>query len=64
MARVAAFMWRVAKKSGRWTGLDPIVAGRVHGLRSQGFTREAVLARLFNDVPPGHPTRWRPTVSG
>ena len=55
MARLAAFMWRVAKNSGRWAGLDPIVAGRVHGLRSQGLTREVALARLLNDVPPGYP---------
>jgi hypothetical protein len=55
MARLAAFMWRVAKKSGHWAGLEPIVAGRVRGLKSQGLTREEALARLLNQVPPGYP---------
>ena len=55
MARLAAFMWRVAKKSGHWAGLDPIVASRVRGLRSQGLTREEALGRLLNEVPPGYP---------
>ncbi len=55
MARLAAFMWRVAKKSGRWAGLDPIVANRVWGFRNQGFTREEALARLLDQVPPGYP---------
>ncbi len=55
MAEMAAFIWRVAKKSGRWAGLDPVVAGRVFGFRKQGLTREEALARLFDMIPPGYP---------
>ena len=55
MARRAAFMWRVAKKSGHWAGLDPIVAARVRGLKSRGVTREEALAHLLDKVPPGYP---------
>jgi hypothetical protein len=55
VARSAAVMWRAAKKLGKRPDVEPIVAGRVRWLRSQGLSREEALARLLGDLPPGYP---------